>query len=180
MISNMIGPGFPRSFNFGYVVPPARFSSIVSSLTQRLLDRIVALAESLSHWLRGLTCMVFLDRVTSGPRWRSPEPVTLGDLLPNAGRAWGPIYEWPACSRDTPVSCKNVATMLQKCCRNVATMLQQCIRGYKDIAKMHPQPSIVAKILQKCIRCCKRPSIISHNIITYYLLKTFNDHDEQP
>ena len=92
MISNMIGPEFPRSFHFGYVVPPAIVSwlsqkvfhigyvvspawfssivswlraSIVSSLTQRLLDRIVALAESLSHWLRGLTCMVFLDRVVT-------------------------------------------------------------------------------------------------------------------
>jgi hypothetical protein len=55
-------------------------------------------------------------------------------------------------------SCK-----LQKCCKNVAKMLQKCIRGYKNIAKMHPQPSIVAKILQKCIRCCKRSKMRPHN-----------------
>ena len=42
-------------------------------------------------------------------------------------------------------------------------MLQKCIRGYKNIAKMHPQASIVAKILQKCIRCCKRSKMRPHN-----------------
>jgi hypothetical protein len=53
--------GFPRSYRgsrrsvfcTGCAVSPARFSSIVSWLAQKRL----------SHWLRGLTCKVFLDRI---------------------------------------------------------------------------------------------------------------------
>ena len=45
--------------------PTRKLASIVSWLTQRLLDRIVVHAECLSYWLRGLTCKVFLDRIVA-------------------------------------------------------------------------------------------------------------------
>ena len=43
-----------------------KLSSIVSWLTQRLLDRIVVHAECLSYWLRGLTYST-LDRYAVSP-----------------------------------------------------------------------------------------------------------------
>ena len=38
--------------------PTRKLSSIVSWLTQRLLDRIVVHAECLSYWLLGLNCSI--------------------------------------------------------------------------------------------------------------------------
>jgi len=42
-------------------------------------------------------------------------------------------------------------------------MLQKCIRGCKNIAKMHPQPSKVAKMLQKCTRSTRSHDTIEEN-----------------